>query len=123
MKIHYVKCPDGAKLFSFYRHHYNEHDGCFIDGGFDYIRHNGELCSDDIFDVISDIRTRFYWGVRYDKDGDRLPQTTPTLLKDLSTSHIHNILSDMIDSIGNSDIKNRVPILSIFINELKYRLK
>lgn len=30
-------------LISCHRHHYHEQDGIFIDGGFDYVRTNGEI--------------------------------------------------------------------------------
>lgn len=122
MLIKYLKCPDGTKLFSFYRHDYKQHEDSFIDGGFDYFRYgNGELIHSDVSTVINDIREQFYWGVNYDKDGIQLPTTIPTLLKDLETSHIINILDYKINSMGTDNMNQNLIILDIFVNELKLR--
>lgn len=105
-------------LFSFHRHDFKskEIDGVkyFIDGGFDYTRAstNGTIKTDTIENMIPYIRKVFKWGSNYDKFGKRLPKTKYRILKNLTTSHIINI----IEHLGNSS-----KIVEIFKQELKFR--
>ena len=92
MKIHYIETADG-KLFSFYRHDYKiASDDKFIDGGFDYIRTNAKIEYGEIKDLIKDIREVFIWTSVYSKDGLLLEKPRKTLLKNLSSDHIIQIL-------------------------------
>lgn len=128
MNITYLKQNDGSKLFSFHRHDFNAgENGTFIDGGFDYIRFNGELGEDTIENLIGDIRQQFIWGANYEKDGKTIREKTVyNHLKDLDTDHIINILVFFTEKI--STIKGSVMISAqwkayhlIFLHELKYR--
>jgi len=99
MKIKYLDCDRKTKLFSFHRHDYKEItiDGIsyMIDGGFDYIRSSltGIIKEDNVSDLIADIRTQFKWGSNYTETGELRDETVYLYLKDMTTSHILNILS------------------------------
>ena len=127
MIITYIKTPKGKYLFSFHRHDYNsiKENGVeyFIDGGFDYIRYNGQLCSDLISDVIDLIREQFTWESIYDKDNNLLDQPIKRLLKDLSEEHILNIIKYLIETNKSIDIKRLLAIILIMNCELIYRKK
>jgi hypothetical protein len=116
-----IKTPDGTILVSKHRHDYN----CYtdkngqeycVDGGFEYLRRSYSI--NDYEDVsvyntdnIEKIREVFSWGT-YGKLGNE--PLRYILLKDMETSHIENILSNL---------KNLQPhIKDIFERELKYRI-
>ena len=131
MKIQFVECSDGKKLFSWYGHDYKTHttkSGEFfmVDGGMSsckegYCRYSGATPKEEeISKLIKDIREDFTWGQNFDKDNNRLPETKYQLLKDLSTDHILGILKYFTESatmVGNEwKIKHL-----IFLEELIYR--
>lgn len=130
-KINYIENKDGTKLFSFYRHDYREYTDkegnfMFIDGGVDYIRYsvdeeNSWLTEAEISDVIQDIREQYKWGVNYDKDMNKLPETKYVLLKDLDTEHILNIITYILNRIPKIINYNNKMTIEIFVEELKYR--
>lgn len=131
MKIHYLKCPDGTKLFSLNRHDYRTHlvgdKEYMIDGGFDYIRHSAhgdeEIVHAEIGDVIEDLRKVFTWGQNYDEHNNRLPKTIYASLKDLSTGHIYGILKYFTECLGTEVSKDWKRVHLFFIEELIYREK
>lgn len=133
MEITYLQCPDGHKLFSFFRHDYNQHTSkdnvlSFIDGGRDYFRYGGEgeLKTSNIEEVIKDVREQFKWGRNYDENKNKLDKTEYILLKNLNTGHIINILKYFTDLLPKSDYKVNdgwVFTHSIFLEELIYRSK
>lgn len=133
MKINYVKCKKCEDiLFSFYRHDFKSCrcEESFIDGGFDYIRYNGELLTDDIKNVMSLISSFFIWGQNYNEKNKRLPETIYKPLKDLTTSHISGIIRYLLEkSTWNEEEqyfiqgKQIMAILLIFTYELENRLK
>ncbi len=122
-KINYIDTADG-KLFSFHRHDYKKSsDNKFIDGGFDYTRSNTSIKSDDIYNLIKDIREKFTWTAVFKEDGTRFKKPKTGLLKDLSTPHILNILAFFTKQIEETSVitKQWKAIHLIFIYELKYR--
>lgn len=127
MKINYVEHKDGTKLFSFYRHDYKKYgegeDYIMIDGGFDYTKFSGKLKSDEIKKLIPFIREQFTWGKNYNKNNVRLKKTNYILLKDLTTSHIINILIYFTNLLKEGDKLDRswLSIHEIFLQELNYR--
>lgn len=134
MDIHYLDCDGKAKLFSFYRHDYQsveiDNKRYVIDGGFDYVRKStdGELKKEDVKNLIGDIRECFTWIQNLDKNNHRITPITH-VLKDLSSSHICSILSnltnklyDKLDNQGQIDIQ-QIIIHEIFIQELNYRIE
>lgn len=133
MKINYIKCKKCEDiLFSFYRHDFKSCrcEESFIDGGFDYIRYNGELLTDDIKNVMSLISSFFIWGQNYNEKNERLPETIYKPLKDLTTSHISGIIRYILEkSTWNEEEqyfiqgKQIMAILLIFTYELENRLK
>jgi len=133
MKINYIKCKKCEDiLFSFYRHDFKSCrcEESFIDGGFDYIRYNGELLTDDIKNVMSLISSFFTWGQNYNEKNERLPETIYKPLKDLTTSHISGIIRYLLEkSTWNEEEqyfiqgKQIMAILLIFTYELENRLK
>jgi len=133
MKINYIKCKKCEDiLFSFYRHDFKSCrcEESFIDGGFDYIRYNGELLTDDIKNVMSLISSFFIWGQNYNEKNERLPETIYKPLKDLTTSHISGIIRYLLEkSTWNEEEqyfiqgKQIMAILLIFTYELENRLK
>lgn len=57
----------------------------------------------------------FFWGVNYDEEGERLPETDYRLLRDLSTDHIEAILKWV-------DVRNQIlpdEYLSYFMKRVK----
>ena len=59
MKVNYIE-KDGKKLFTFHRHDFQKFNtGEFIDGGFDYIRSNTTVYSEEIKNLIEDIRKQY----------------------------------------------------------------
>lgn len=130
-KINYIENKDGTKLFSFYRHDYREYTDkegnfMFIDGGVDYIRYsvdeeNSWLTEAEISDVIQDIREQYKWGVNYDKNMNKLPETKYVLLKDLDTTHIFNIITYILNRIPKIINYNNKVTIEVFVEELKYR--
>lgn len=133
MKINYIKCKKCEDiLFSFYRHDFKSCrcEESFIDGGFDYIRYNGELLTDDIKNVMSLISSFFIWGQNYDENNNKLPETIYRPLKDLTSSHITGIIRYLIDRMTINEEFNIYCIgqqtkafLIIFTYELENRLK
>lgn len=137
MQITYLDCDGKYKLFSFSRHDYKtktiDDIEYILDGGTDYVRcsTNGTLMSDEVKNLIKDIREQFNWGKNYDKNNNRLPKTEYILLKDLDTDHILNILSYFTNDLYNKVIQNENKeakvdkswciIHEIFIQELIYR--
>ena len=133
MKINYIKCEKCEDiLFSFHRHDFKSCrcEESFIDGGFDYIRYNGELLTDDIKNVMSLISSFFIWGQNYNEKNERLPETIYKPLKDLTTSHISGIIRYILEkSSWNEEEqyfiqgKQMMAYLLIFTYELENRLK
>ena len=129
MNITYLENDDFSKVFSFHRHDYKvgKKEGDFIDGGFDYIRFNGELSEDSIENLIGDIREQFTWKANYEKDGVTLRKVPVTkLLKDLDTDHIINILIFFTERINIAQPNYTIgqswkAYHLIFLHELKYR--
>ena len=133
MKINYIKCKKCEDiLFSFYRHDFKSCrcEESFIDGGFDYIRYNGELLTDDIKNVMSLISSFFVWGQNYNEKNERLPETIYKPLKDLTTSHISGIIRYLLEKTTWDEEeryfiqgKQIMAYLLIFTYELENRLK
>jgi hypothetical protein len=127
MKINYVENKNG-KLFSFNRHDYHsdkDDEGNFvmIDGGFSYIRYSGELKSDEVSNLIGEIRNKFIWGSIFDESGNLRDEVVYNKLKDLETNHIYNILKYFTETLHEDDlltIEWKITHL-IFIEELIYR--
>jgi len=98
--------PDGTILISKYIHDYVEYtdkngEYYMVDGGNHYIRKSvnkkkmKDLCiySDGSFET-----DRFLlWGINYDKNMKRLPETQFVPIKDLNTDHIWAILITLPD--------------------------
>jgi hypothetical protein len=98
--------PDGTILISKHRHDYVEYtdkngEYYMVDGGNHYIRKSvnkkkmKDLCiySDGSFET-----DRFLlWGINYDKNMKRLPETQFVPIKDLNTDHIWAILITLPD--------------------------
>jgi hypothetical protein len=98
--------PDGTILISKHRHDYVEYtdkngEYYMVDGGNHYIRKSvnkkkmKDLCiySDGSFE-----KDRFLlWGINYDKNMKRLPETQFVPIKDLNTDHIWAILITLPD--------------------------
>lgn len=126
MKINYVENSIG-KLFSFHRHDYKtsgiEKDFIMIDGGFDYTRFTGDLKSGEIKELIQDIREQFTWGKNFDENNKQLEKTEYILLKDLTTSHIVNILIYFTNKLkpDSTLAPGWISVHSIFLEELNYR--
>lgn len=118
MKIHYLDCDGKKKLFSFHRHDYksweDENKLYILDGGFDYIKtsHHGTIVYSDIQDVIEDIREQFEWGQNEDGKGNYIEKTIYRLLKDISDSHLKNLIKY---------VKRNPVYKEIFKAEQKYR--
>jgi hypothetical protein len=124
MKIHYVEDKSGNKLFSFFRHNFNQaEDGTFIDGGFDYIRTNAEVKYGEISELIKDIREQFLWINILNKDNSVKTQPSIKLLKELDRNHIINILIYFTNSLTEETklTTSWITIHSIFLEELKYK--
>jgi hypothetical protein len=97
-----IETPDGTIIISRHRHDFVSHidaNGQYyaVDGGNEYLRRVFD--TDDFKDVsVYDDgshrtrRTNLVWGVNYDKDMNRLPDTDYRYIKDLSTDHIEAIL-------------------------------
>lgn len=125
MKIHYVENKNGDKLFSFFRHDFNQSkDGTFIDGGFDYIRTNTGVKYGEIHELIQDIRKQFSWITTRNPDNTIRDKPITKLLKDLDTDHIINILLFFTRKLTEESklTTSWITIHSIFLEELKYRL-
>jgi len=137
MKINYLQCTDGTKLFSFYGHDYKTYTdkkGNFhmIDGGFEYTRYSlpdnrkASLQEDEISNLIYDIRNSFKWTKRYGKNGRFLRTPITSLLKDLETNHIVGILKNFTEKLIEDQSvtsKQWKAYHLIFIEELLYRSK
>ena len=127
MKINYVEHKDRTKLFSFSRHDFKQYGGdndyVMIDGGFDYTRYSGELKLVEIEEVIQYIREEFIWGKNFDENNVQLLKTEYIKLKDLTTSHIINILIYFTNKLKPEYKVNLewASIHSIFLEELNYR--
>lgn len=128
MNITYLKQSNGSKLFSFYTHDYQAgENGTFIDGGFDYVKCNGEIGTDTIENLIEDIRKQFTWTANYEKDGVTLrKEPVKKLLKDLDTDHIIAILIFFTERINETQPNYTIGQVwkayhLFFLNELKYR--
>lgn len=124
MKLNYINSKSG-KLFSFHRHDYKSDGEVFIDGGFDYTRTNTEVHTENIEDLIEDIREQFEWTANYNKDGTLRDKPEKRLLKDLDTDHIIQILIYFTERIPNqtefSNISQWKAYHLILLSELKYR--
>jgi len=59
-------------------------------------------------------RDIYFWGVNYDKNMNKLPETKYTLIKDLETDHIENILN-------NGYVEGLPSLKKLFKEELEYR--
>lgn len=129
MKINYVEHKDGTKLFSFYRHDFQTYgegeDLVGIDGGFDYQRIIGTTTSKqgEIKELIQDIREQFTWGKNFDENNVQLEKTEYIKLKDLTTSHIVNILIYFTNKLkpDSTLVPGWISVHSIFLEELNYR--
>lgn len=91
--------PDGTRLISRHRHDYVSHTDLngvtyFLDGGHDYVRCSSHpdqqlitLTTDDSHDLV---RNYLSWGT-YGPQGDK--PLHYIILKDMESSHIHNIIT------------------------------
>lgn len=129
MNIGYVENKNG-KLFSFHRRDFkenidDENNYIMIDGGFDYNKFSGELKTDNISNLMNNIREQFTWGKNYDENNKRLSQTEYLLLKDMNTSHIAGVLRYFTENllIGQSISNYWIAYHLIFLYELENRLK
>ena len=85
---------------------------------------------DNVSDLIADIRTQFKWGSNYTETGELRDETVYLYLKDMTTSHILNILSWDMNKFFKILLSHDNIIINIgfcvtreiFIQELKYRL-
>jgi len=98
-----------------------EENGICVDGGITYQRIvlKGDTYMYQNTSVYDDgkhetRRNNMCWGVNFDKLMNRLPETEWTLIKDLETSHIENILS-------KGFVKENPFYTEVFTNELSYR--
>ncbi len=146
MKLHYLECLDGKKLFSFHVHDYQEYTdkkGNYysLDGGFDYIKYShpvnkkginlkSPIKEAEISELIKDIRKQFTWIKRYNKQNKLLKTPIKALLKDLDTNHIVGILKYFTEKLKEFETKeeNYSTISKswkatqlIFLEELLYR--
>lgn len=137
MKIHYLRCLDGKKLFSFHRHDYKEYfdkKGRYymIDGGFDYCKcsYPGQITRKkslveeaEISEVIEDIREQFKWTKQLDKNNKPLKKPKTALLKELTTDHILGILKYLVEHLNSNVDQTWKVKYMIFNEELLYRSK
>lgn len=113
-----------TEIISYHRHDFkkcnceDDQHSVWVDGGLDYTRTTwGNFADYEDRTVYDDgnhktRRNNMYWGVNYNKDGKRYPQTRWTLIKDLNTEHIKAILEiPVIDDFYRE----------VFENELKHR--
>ena len=71
---------------------------------------------EDIFvELGGEPRDIYFWGVNYTKDMERLPETKWTLIKDLETDHIEDIL-------GGEYVREDSKYYKFFVDELKRRV-
>lgn len=97
-----IRTPDGTLLESLHRHDYKDHKDrktgrvYMNDGGNEYLRrsNNGDEEDLTVYDDGKHETRRKYitWGVNYDKNMNRLPNTRWSPIKDLDTEHIKAIL-------------------------------
>ena len=114
-----IRTPDGTILESTHRHDYKTYtdrngEEYMVDGGCEYLRRNVCHVPAEELTIYSDapieqIREVFTWGT-YGKDGKQ--PLKRVLLKDMSNSHLQNIIVNC--TLSNS-------ILKIFQRELEYR--
>lgn len=119
-----IKTPDGTILMSMHRHDCKVYtdkisgEEYMVDGGVDYLRRSVNKIPYEELSVYDDYthktrRQHMFWGKNFDKDGNQLPKTQYTPIKDMSSSHILAILTN---------IKGISPLYKeTFENELKYR--
>ena len=130
MNINYVEnIHTKKKLFSFFRYDYQEDTSkddhyMMIDGGFDYTRYsvdeeNTIFKTEEIEDVIGDIRDQFIWTSTTDAAGNILEKPIEKKLKDMETSHILNVLKHLYD---RKTPQHYDEVFEIFYCELKNRL-
>lgn len=93
-----------TEIISHHRHDFkkcnceDEQESIWVDGGRDYERTMwGDLADFEKKTVYDDgnhetRRNNMHWGVNFDKEMNRLPETKWVLIKDLDSSHILNIL-------------------------------
>ncbi len=90
-----------------------------VDGGTEYLRRIGTPKDWYELSVHDDgkhetRRNTLRWGVNYDENMNRLPQTEWRLLKDLNSEHIHAI-------VDRGYVENNQFYKEIFKEELKFR--
>lgn len=113
-----------TEIISHHRHDFKscncieEQKQVFVDGGKDYERTIcGDLADFENRTVYDDgsheiRRNNMYWGVNFNKNGKRYPQTRWTLVKDLDTQHIEAILDlvnidDFYREVFNDELNHR----------------
>ena len=118
-----IKTPDGTIITSRYRHDFVGHKDkngltYYIYGGNDYLRKQcpGEYEDLSVYDNgTHELRRKnTHWGVNYDKDMTRYPETSWKPIMDLSTDHIKAILD-------GGYANNNEFYLHLFKKELEYR--
>lgn len=121
-----IQTPDGTILISKHGHDmvmYTDKNGkqYGVDGGQNYLRRLGDVNDCKELSVVDDgkhetRRQYLRWGVNYDKDMKRLPETDWRVIKDMATDHIQAII-DGNYATGNKYYKD------MFKEELKFREK
>ncbi len=119
-----IQCPDGTILVSRSGHDFCSHkqeDGreYFVDGGLGYQRVG---YSDEEYKDLSiyvgqpheEIREGFEWGNSFDKDMNRLPETSYIKLKDINDDHLEAIWDMFCKGKGDK-------IMDVIFNEMNYR--
>ena len=106
------KHRDGTILQSHHRHDFVEYNGCFVDGGLDYIRVSGDLTDLCLYEdsPFDEIRKYFCWGTK-GIDGREPLKYVPLVY--LDEDHIKAII----------ETQYHVPdyIMNLLKKELKYR--
>lgn len=118
-----IKTPDGTILESHSTHdfvQYTDKNGNYyaVDGGKSYLKRMYDVSDYKELGVVDNGRhatRRKYlkWGSNYDKNMNRLPETIWKPIKDLSATHIKNIIKKLYCTDPF--------YLEVFKKELKYR--
>lgn len=121
--INAIQTPDGTILRSEYAYDYKTYvdkngSEYMVDGGLKYLRRSGPKDYKELSKYYTDLThheliEELKWGQNYDENMKRLKKTKWIKIKDMSTSHIKNILD------GN--YCNNPMYLKVFKDELESR--
>ena len=121
-----IMTPDGTVIESMHRHDFVHHTDAngktySVDGGSEYLKRSFDIndyVEMSVYDDGDHIKRRenMRWGVNYDKDMNKLPETEWRRIMDLNEDHINAIIDNGYVS-GNKFYED------VFKDELEYRNK